>query len=277
MEDYEGKLRREQEWYTNNDHRPDHFLNSRWLFSQERQRFNYRTAKTEMAKVIGEALKAHGPSRPSMLIAPVGTGGDVPFVEQFSSDITGVDISQEAIDQVANRNVKALQGDMRNLTAFPDNHFDIVLSPLFFHHFHDALDDFLIELHRVLKPGGHFITLEPSILHPFSWITRSAKRVFGNITGQVEDEAPMLPFTLTRAMRRSGFQDIRVRGASFSHNRIPIWLARINNVLAAPLRKAPVLKYFAWLCVFYGRKSPVDHRMVRACRQHAGMASSRSR
>ncbi len=208
---YADKLRREQAWYTDDGYRPGHILNSRWLFSRERQQFNYHTARTEMANFIGEVLAAQGPARPSMLIAPIGSGGDLPFVTQFSADIAGVDISQEAIDRIENRNVKALQGDMRNLTAFPDNHFDIVLTPLFFHHFHNALDDFLVELHRVLKPGGHFFTLEPSILHPVSWVTRSAKRIFGNITGQVEDEAPLVPFALTPRHAEK-----RIRGHSSS-------------------------------------------------------------
>ncbi len=65
-------------------------------------------------------------------------------------------------------------------------------------------------------------------------------------------------------MQRSGFEAIRVQAASFSHNRLPIWLARLNNAVTYPLRKLPLLKYFAWLCLFYGRKAAEDQSGARS-------------
>ncbi len=109
----------------------------------------------------------------------------------------------------------------------------------------------------MLKPGGHFLTLEPSNLYPLSWITRPLKRIVGNITDQVEDEGPFLPLRLSRAMARCGLEEVNVTGASFSHNRLPVGLAKLNNAVTRPLLTMPVVKCLAWLCVFYGRK-PAD-------------------
>ncbi len=257
MDDYEDKLQRERQWHTENGLRRDHFLNSRAFYSVERQRFNYGFARKEVSKFLGDAIRNSGLDDPSVLIAPVGAGGDIEHIKHLSGDITGVDISGEAIAQIKDPHVKTFCCDMKSMGPFPDNRFDIILTSLFFHHFQGMLDDFLKELFRVLKPGGHFVTVEPSVLHPVCWLTRPLRMVAGNITGQVEDEAPLVPFRLSNAMRRCGLQDVRVRGVSFSHNRIPIWLARINNVVSRPLLRMPVTKYFAWLCLFHGRKGGV--------------------
>lgn len=258
MDDYEDKLRREKEWTTSiaSGHLADHFLNSRAFFSQERQRFNYDFARREVSEFLGSAIRNSGFNNPSILIAPVGTGNDIQYLKHFSDNITGVDISAEAIAMIKDRDIKTFCCDMKQMSLFPDNHFDVVLTSLFFHHFHGMMDDFLKELFRVLKPGGHFVALEPSVLHPVCWLTRSLRRAVGNITGQVEGEAPFVPFRLSKAMRRCGYQDVRMRGASFSHNRIPIWLARFNNLISRPFLGMPVIKHLAWLCLFHGRKDP---------------------
>lgn len=265
MDDYENKLRREQEWHTDHEHQADHFLNSRMFYSDERQRYNYGFARKEVAKFLENAARLSGPDEPSILIAPVGTGGDIEHIKHLSDNITGVDVSAEAIARIKDRHVKAICCDMRHMDPFPDDRFDIVLTSLFFHHFRDMLDGFLEELFRVLKPGGHFVAVEPSVLHPVSWATRSLRRIAGNITGQVEDEGPLVPFRLSNAMARCGFQDVAVRGVSFSHNRIPIWLARINNLITYPLLGMPIAKHFAWMCLFHGRKpAPLGSQLLQA-------------
>jgi hypothetical protein len=86
-------------------------------------------------------------------------------------------------------------------------------------------------------------------------VSAVAKRVVGNITGAVDDEAPLLPSRLTGAMRTCGFRHARLYGASFSHNRTPIPVAKVLNATSYPLLNFPVIKYLAWMCLFYGQKS----------------------
>ncbi|MFB3897367.1 MAG: class I SAM-dependent methyltransferase [bacterium] len=255
MDNYEQKLKREKQWYTEHTFQARHILNTKLFYTPERTQFNYSFPKKQLAKIVGKKIEISGWDNPYMLIAPLGTGDDIKYYRHMTKNIYGIDISEAAINRINDVAVKKYVGDMGNLSMFSNAQFDIVIIPLFFHHFLKfGFDGFLKEAYRVLKPGGYFFALEPSIFHPISWITRIAKRVFGNITGQVEDEAPFIPLRLINAMKRSGFQDVKVYGASFSHNRIPIWLAKINNIVSYPLLQISGLKYFAWMCIFYGTK-----------------------
>jgi SAM-dependent methyltransferase len=255
MDDYTDKLKRERAWHTES-HKPKHLLNARLFYSSKRQDYSYTFARQEMARFVQKTLEEYPPptSPPSLLIAPIGNGVDLQFVRHITDDITGVDVAQEALDKVPDKSIDLRECDMRQMDCFEDNTFDVVLVPLFFHHFNKMHGDFVKELVRVLKPGGHFISLEPSILHPVSWVTRSLRKVVGNITAQVEDEAPFIPSLLLRAMADNGLEEVGLRAASFSHNRLPVPLARANNLVTRPLMGVPVVKQFAWLCLFYGRK-----------------------
>ena len=255
MVDYDDKLDRERQWYIQSTFKPDHFLNSSLFFSPERNMFNYIFPKIIFYNHIRSVVHSSGSASSSILVAPVGNGDDLKYLRPISDDLYGIDISEEAIDQISDGTVKKSVGDMSNMSMFTTNQFDIVVVPLFFHHFLNfGFESFLSELHRVLKPGGHFFSLEPNSLYPISWLSFCAKKLVGNITGAVEDEAPFVPFRLSRAMTNCGFREVRTYGASFTHNRIPICLAKINNTLTFPLLRLPFFRYIAWMCVFHGIK-----------------------
>lgn len=255
MEDnYRAKLKREKNWYISSKFNAKHFLNSSLFYSFERNNFNYVFPKKQFFKLVAKIINSSKLDNPRILIAPIGNGDDVKYIEHFTGDISGIDISEEALKTVSS-SIKKYSGDMSNMYMFSDNFFDIIISPLFFHHFTKfGFDNFLKEIYRVLKPNGHFLSLEPSIFYPISWITWFGKKIFGNITGSIEDERAFAPFKLSNSMKRCGLQNIRIYGASFSHNRIPICIAKINNILTYPLLKIPIIKYFAWMCIFYGKK-----------------------
>ena len=200
-------------------------------------------------------VKTGGLDHPRVLIVPVGAGDDIQYLPPYAGQICGIDIYQKAIDSIPDGLIEKHVGDMKHMAMFSDNSFDIVVVPLFFHHYVGfGFDDYLLEVYRVLKRGGHFISLEPSSLHPLSFLARGARKVFGNITGLVEDEVPFNPVLLSNAMKRCGYQEVMIYGASYSHNRTPIWLAKLNNVLTYPLLRCPGVKYLAWMCLFYGKK-----------------------
>jgi SAM-dependent methyltransferase len=254
--EYKAKLQREQRFHTECGFQVRHFLNSKLFFSIARNEFNYSFARQRLAKMASQ-LAARWVNPSQILIAPVGTGSDIPFLEAVSKHLTGIDVSPEAISQIHYTNVVKVVGDIKKMDQFKDESFDMVVSSLFYHHFvRFGFDPFLRETLRVLRPGGHLLAMEPSATHPIHWLTALGRMVFGNITGTVSDEAPLKPRVLAQAMRRCGFQEVRVQAASFSHHRLPIWLAKINNILTLPLTKVPVLCNCAWLCIFYGQKHP---------------------
>jgi ubiquinone/menaquinone biosynthesis C-methylase UbiE len=254
---YEEKMKREELWHENYHFETSHVLNSRLFYSPERTFYNYDFPKKQLLLAIKQALGKSQTTNPSILVAPLGVGQDVSYLMTISNQISGIDISVHAIKEAQTNynSVKTYIGDIRDMHMFPDNHFDIVVMPLFFHHFVDfGFDVFLKEGHRVAKPGGYLFSLEPVIFHPISYLAVLARKVFGNITGIQPDERPILPSMLTKSMKRNNFKEISVYGAGFSHTRWPIWTAKIINVVTRPILRLPVIKYFAFMCIFQGKK-----------------------
>lgn len=250
MKEYKDKLKSEQQWYTSTAN-TKHFLNSKLFFSYKRNDFNYIFPKQQLSKCI-RTIKSNNPS---VLIAPIGTGDDIKYVKPFAREIHGIDISREAVEKISDSTIDKHVGDISTMNMFADNQFDIVLVPLFFHHFVKyGFNDFLKEIYRTLKPGGHFFAIEPSSFYPLNCVIKCIKKTTGNITGAVEDETSFSPFLLSNAMKQSGFVNVKVIGASFVHNRTPIFIAKLINKITYPLLKLPVIKYFAWMCIFYGKK-----------------------
>ncbi|ODG99665.1 methyltransferase [Nostoc sp. KVJ20] len=110
----------------------------------------------------------------SFLEPGVGTGLNViPLVKRGYS-VTGIDASQEMLDQfrqklnVTPSNLNLIHGDASQL-PFPDNSFDVVLTV---HMIHTVSDwrVFLDNIDRVLKPRGFYLNCQ--------WITPPARREF---------------------------------------------------------------------------------------------------
>ena len=114
---------------------------------------NFRAEKKVIARELG--------SNPgSLLDLPCGTGLFSPLFPD--SDYTGVDLGEKYVQRAQKKflSKKFLVGDALNL-AFPDAHFDAVLTIGFLHHLDEAdIVRSLSEIHRVLKPGGKFLLIE---------------------------------------------------------------------------------------------------------------------
>jgi len=252
--DYEQKLLREQAWYKEGGLKR-HFLNSWVFYSPQRTAFSATYCKNKFAAYVGDFLARDHLKDPRILIAPTGAGNDLPYLEPLSTRLTGIDVSPAALAAIPDGRIEKYLGDIKKMTMFADNQFDAVIMSQFFHHFVKfGLDDFLIEARRVLRPGGHFFSVEPSILHPFAAVAWCAKKLFGQFTGCVEDESPFYPARLLRAMRRCGFRKVTFCALSYSHQRMPIPLARLIHATVNRFPEIPVLRYCGWACAFHGSK-----------------------
>lgn len=92
-------------------------------------------------------------------------------VEKFLAckvrEVHSVDFSETMIDRARERlkdcpNVFFYRNDGESLTMFGENAFDIAWSELVFQHIpKEIIRKYVREIHRVLKPGGRFISLIP--------------------------------------------------------------------------------------------------------------------
>lgn len=97
-----------------------------------------------------------------VLDAMCGSGQTTSFLLTRGASVTGLDISNEVIDTFQSR-WTAANVVKRSLldSGLPDNSFDCVAVVGGLHHIHPNVKAAVREIHRVLKPGGHFCFMEP--------------------------------------------------------------------------------------------------------------------
>lgn len=100
-------------------------------------------------------------------ICDVGCGTGILSDLYPNLDIIGIDISKGMLRHHKGQHVEGSATDM----PFKDNHFDTVVCRSVLHHLPNAADG-LREIHRVLKPGGHFVCWETNK----SWLAELVRR-----------------------------------------------------------------------------------------------------
>jgi SAM-dependent methyltransferase len=81
--------------------------------------------------------------------------GLVHFLRSRAEEVTVIDVSPSVVAEATQLGARFETGDVRSL-RFPDESFDVVVSNSTLDHFAhaDEIRDALVELHRVLAPGG---------------------------------------------------------------------------------------------------------------------------
>jgi demethylmenaquinone methyltransferase / 2-methoxy-6-polyprenyl-1,4-benzoquinol methylase len=137
-------------------------------------------------KQVVKAIKRHFYHHPDSLnILDVATGtGDLALaVAQLQPKrVEGIDISDKMMDRarvkVQKKNLSGVlhfQEASAEEIPFDDNQFDVVMVAFGVRNF-DNLKQGLIEMYRVLKPGGIMLVLEFS--HPNNWFIRQCYKMY---------------------------------------------------------------------------------------------------
>lgn len=101
-------------------------------------------------------------SQMQVLDAMCGNGQTTEYLVAHDAVVTGLDISTKVIDSFKAR-WPTCQAETRSLlnSGFADNSFDCVTVVGGLHHIHPNVSGAIEEIHRILKPGGHFCFMEP--------------------------------------------------------------------------------------------------------------------
>ena len=97
-----------------------------------------------------------------VLDAMCGSGQTTSYLLTRGANVTGLDISNEVIDTFQSRwsSASVVKRSLLD-SGLPDNSFDCVAVVGGLHHIHPNVKAAVREIHRVLKPGGHFCFMEP--------------------------------------------------------------------------------------------------------------------
>lgn len=133
------------------------------------------------------------------------------FCKNFLSDldIIGVDISEKMLTH-AKRNLKdAILGDSQNL-PFKNEEFDIIFARSLLHHLPDPQKG-ADEMHRVLKPGGKILTIDPIVS-----LTSYAPRKLLNKTKHFSSEHKNMRMKeLKEMLHKSGFKITKIEYCNY--------------------------------------------------------------
>lgn len=109
------------------------------------------------------------------------------------------------------------------LDGLADASFDVVLHRLVLHHvaYHEPLGPAMREAHRLLRPGGALVAIEPNLFHPVGAGLAIANRAgLGVHVHGTPDDIPLSPRRLMAAARDAGLRP-RLHAVSYSWRRLP--------------------------------------------------------
>ena len=138
---------------------------------------------------------------------------------------------------------EGLQGAAGQLDELPDASFDVVLHRLMLHHvaYSGALAPCIAEAHRLLRPGGALVAIEPNLFHPIGAALALANRAgFGVRVHGTPDDIPLSPRRLAAEARAAGLQP-ELHAVSYSWRRLPVRAQRAVGALDR-FGSAPVLR-----------------------------------
>ncbi|MFC1902152.1 class I SAM-dependent methyltransferase [Chloroflexota bacterium] len=219
----------------------------------ERHHFPHRLVRSKLL----EALIGPGCTDKSTVIEiGCGSGEDMEFISQASRNITGVDISPEALNVYRQQGFRGVLADAGNL-PFAANSFDYVLYPAILHHLvgQGNLAPYLKEAARLTRQGGYVMALEPNLFNISGILMNIFNTVKPGITGLVPHERALSPLYLIKIFREAGLKDVKCVSASFTWNRFPLCFSMFISRHEDSVRHRKPFNLLGWFSIIWGRKS----------------------
>ncbi len=150
---------------------------------------------------------------------------------------------------------EGLVGAAGRLDTLADGSFDVVLHRLVLHHviYAGPLEPVLAEAHRLLRPGGALVVIEPNLFYPVGAGLALANRAgLGVRVHGTPDDIPLSPRRLAAAARAAGLTP-ELHAVSFSWRRLPVRVQRAVGALDR-FGSAPGLRWLGHTFMLIARR-----------------------
>lgn len=174
---------------------------------KELERFDNYPRNLLLAKVLGKYMKPEGRA----LDLACNDGVVAKYLEDQGLDVTGMDISDHALDAARSRGLKKLyQGDVQEALPFADSGFDLVWWGDNVEHLFEPMKT-LREIHRVLDDEGYLLLSAPNM----GWIyCRIEYLITGSIRRTESMDAPPWQWDHIRFFNRNTIEAF-INGGGF--------------------------------------------------------------
>ena len=178
----------------------------------------------------------------------IGCGtGEISYwmAEKSSMEIVGTDICVPFIDeakekyQLANLRYEIL--DFNKPEDVLGRKFDYVFGNGILHHLYYNLDESLVNMRKMLSPGGKMIFMEPNIYNPYCQLIFKipALRKWANLE---PDEMAFSASFIGKKLKQAGYKDIKVTYRDFLLPGIPSFLIKPFIAIGDVAEKIPLIK-----------------------------------
>ncbi len=179
-----GAVEREREYYDRGEFHRGTAAIARNLIHRSIGEFNSFPELFEMFDPVGREVLDYGCGRGYIAVRIAQAG---------ASHVTGIDVSRAEVEHAESRaadagvsdRVSFLVGDA-HATPFADESFDLIVGAAILHHL--DLERSLIEVRRLLRPGGEAVFIEPLLHNP---LLRIGRRLSPG--ARTTDEHPLTP------------------------------------------------------------------------------------
>ncbi len=204
-------------------------------------------------------LSKYGISSPNNHVLSLGSGDGSLDIQMapLAGEILGVELSETAVKEAQARaksahltNLHFQVGDVEKLNFSP-NSFDVIWAPAVLHHLDDALiTDILQRSISWLKPGGVFISIDPSNRRFVGLFRRMFSEKYQRYHSPDERELDIQQ--LSETFRQAGFKDSTIYYIDYFLNplawlfpKFPKPLVPLMGVLDSLFLSVPVVQSFA--------------------------------
>jgi 2-polyprenyl-3-methyl-5-hydroxy-6-metoxy-1,4-benzoquinol methylase len=212
------------------------FKPSKALNIRTERRCDYMIAHMDAANNVSEILE-------------IGCGtGELSFMlaAKTNEKVLGTDLCAPFIAQSkANYslpNLSFLVLDFNDPEALAGRKFDYIVGNGILHHLYKNLDKALVNLMKLLKPGGKIIFLEPNLWNPYCYLIFHTSAFFRNWAKLEPDEMALTKGEMKKVLHSVGYQSIKIEYKDFLLPNTPGFLVNPIIALGSVLERTPVLK-----------------------------------